>query len=84
MNDKERFERFTEQTRKVLRLAQEEAQRFNHNAIGTEHVLLGLIGEGDGVASKVLSNLGVTLNKLGPWSDLLVDVAIASCWALSV
>ena len=45
-------------------LAQEEAHRFNHNYIGTEHILLGLVREGDGVAAKVLSNLGVELNKV--------------------
>ncbi|HEX6121993.1 MAG TPA: ATP-dependent Clp protease ATP-binding subunit, partial [Ktedonobacterales bacterium] len=62
MNDK--FDKFTERARKVLSLAQEEAQRFNHNYIGTEHLLLGLVREGDGVAAKVLSNLGVELNKV--------------------
>jgi ATP-dependent Clp protease ATP-binding subunit ClpC len=61
-NDK--FEKFTERARKVLSLAQEEAQRFNHNYIGTEHLLLGLVREGDGVAAKVLSNLNVELNKV--------------------
>src|SRR5579883_2053763 len=64
MNDKERFDKFTERARKVLSLAQEEAQRFNHNYIGTEHLLLGLVREGEGVAAKVLSNLGVELNKV--------------------
>jgi len=59
-----RFEKFTERARKVLTLAQEEAQRFNHNYIGTEHILLGLVREGDGVAAKVLSNLGVELDKV--------------------
>ena len=59
-----RFEKFTERARKVLTLAQEEAQRFNHNYIGTEHILLGLVREGEGVASKVLSNLGVELIKV--------------------
>jgi ATP-dependent Clp protease ATP-binding subunit ClpC len=58
------FDRFTERARKVLTLAQEEAQRFNHNYIGTEHLLLGLVREGDGVAAKVLSNLGVDLTKV--------------------
>ena len=58
------FDRFTERARKVLTLAQEEAQRFNHNYIGTEHLLLGLVREGDGVAAKVLSNLGVELQKV--------------------
>ncbi len=59
-----RFEKFTERARRVLTLAQEEAQRFNHNYIGTEHILLGLVREGDGVAAKVLSNLGVELEKV--------------------
>jgi excisionase family DNA binding protein len=57
------FGKFTERARKVLSLAQEEAQRFNHNYIGTEHLLLGLVREGDGVAAKVLNNLGVTLDQ---------------------
>jgi tetratricopeptide (TPR) repeat protein len=58
------FDRFTEQARKALSLAQEEAQRFQHNYIGTEHLLLGLVREGEGVTAKVLSNLGVELNKV--------------------
>ena len=60
----ERFDKFTERARKVLTLAQEEATRFNHNYIGTEHLLLGLVREGEGVAAKVLSNLGVELNRV--------------------
>ena len=60
----DRFDKFTERAKKVLVLAQEEAQRFNHNYIGTEHLLLGLVREGEGVAAKVLSNLGVELNKV--------------------
>ncbi|MCH8185703.1 MAG: ATP-dependent Clp protease ATP-binding subunit [Chloroflexi bacterium] len=59
-----RFEKFSERARRVLSLAQEEAQRFNHNYIGTEHVLLGLVRETDGIAAKVLANLGVELNKV--------------------
>ena len=59
-----RFEKFSERARRVLSLAQEEAQRFNHNYIGTEHILLGLVRETDGVAAKVLANLGVELNKV--------------------
>jgi len=59
-----RFEKFTERARKVLTLAQEEAQRLNHNYIGTEHILLGLVREGDGVAVKVLSNLGADPDKV--------------------
>ena len=64
MNDRDRFDKFTERARKVLSLAQEEAQRFQHNYIGTEHLLLGLVREGEGVAAKVLANLGVELNKV--------------------
>jgi ATP-dependent Clp protease ATP-binding subunit ClpC len=60
----DRFDKFTERAKKVLVLAQEEAQRFNHNYIGTEHLLLGLVREGEGIAAKVLSNLGVELNKV--------------------
>src|SRR6266480_7360000 len=60
----ERFDKFTERARKVLTLAQEEAQRFNHNYIGTEHILLGLVREGDGVAARVLNNLGIELHKV--------------------
>ncbi len=60
----DRFDKFTERARRVLTLAQEEAQRFNHNYIGTEHLLLGLVREGDGVAAKVLGNLGVELGKV--------------------
>src|SRR3989337_2434052 len=59
-----RFEKFSERARRILTLAQEEAQRFNHNYIGTEHILLGLVREGEGVAAKVLHNLGVDLQKV--------------------
>jgi excisionase family DNA binding protein len=55
------FERFTDRARRVLVLAQEEARLLNHNFIGTEHVLLGLIHEGDGVAAKALESLGIGL-----------------------
>ena len=59
-----RFEKFSERARRVLSLAQEEAQHFNHSYIGTEHILLGLVRETDGVAARVLSNLGVELSKV--------------------
>jgi len=59
-----RFEKFSERARRALTYAQEEAQRFNHNYIGTEHILLGLVRETDGVAAKVLQNLDVDLNKV--------------------
>ena len=55
------FERFTDRARRVLVLAQEEARLLNHNFIGTEHILLGLIHEGEGVAAKALESLGVSL-----------------------
>jgi ATP-dependent Clp protease ATP-binding subunit ClpA len=63
MTDRDKFNRFTERARKVLSLAQEEAQRFKHNYIGTEHLLLGLIREGEGVGAKVLRDLGVELHR---------------------
>ena len=51
------YERFTDRARKVMQLANQEAQRFNHEYIGTEHILLGLVKEGSGVAANVLKNL---------------------------
>jgi len=78
------FERFTERARKVLALAQEEAERSHHSYIGTEHVLLGLLREGDGIAAKALNNLGVEIDKvrktieplLGPNQRLIVQQQI--------
>ena len=58
------FDRFTDRARKVMALARKEAQRFNHDFIGTEHILLGLIQEGSGVAANVLKNLGVEVEKI--------------------
>jgi len=58
------YERFTDRARKVMQLANQEAQRFNHEYIGTEHVLLGLVKEGSGVAANVLKNLDVDLRKI--------------------
>jgi ATP-dependent Clp protease ATP-binding subunit ClpA len=55
------FERFTSRARRVLVLAQEEARLLNHSFIGTEHILLGLIGEGEGMAAKALESLGISL-----------------------
>ena len=57
------FERFTDRARRVVALAQEEARMLNHNYIGTEHLLLGLIREGSGVAAQVLVKLGADLNR---------------------
>src|SRR6476659_9678156 len=56
------FERFTDRARRVVVLAQEEARMPNHNYIGTEHILLGLIHEGEGVAAKALESLSISLD----------------------
>jgi ATP-dependent Clp protease ATP-binding subunit ClpC len=59
-----RFEKFSERARRVLTIAQEEARNLNHSYIGTEHILLGLVREEDGVAARVLINLGIGLSKV--------------------
>ena len=66
------FERFTERAKKVLTLAQEEAERSRHSYIGTEHLLLGLLSEGEGVASKVLNNLGVEIGQVRQTIELVL------------
>jgi ATP-dependent Clp protease ATP-binding subunit ClpC len=58
------FDRFTDRARKVMGYARQEAERFNHDYIGTEHILLGLIREGGGVAAAVLENLGLELERI--------------------
>src|ERR687892_1639129 len=58
------FDRFNDRAKRVLALSQDEAIRFNHNYIGTEHLLLGLVREGEGVAARVLDSLGVELSKV--------------------
>ena len=58
------FERFTDRARRVVVLAQEEARMLNHNYIGTEHILLGLIHEGEGVAAKALESMGISLESV--------------------
>jgi ATP-dependent Clp protease ATP-binding subunit ClpC len=65
------FERFTERSRRVVVLAQEEARLLNHNHIGTEHILLGLLHEGEGVAGRVLTDLGVSLSEA---RDRVLDI----------
>src|SRR5712692_10344888 len=60
----DRFDKFNERAKRVLSLAQEEALRFNHNYIGMEHLLLGLVGERESIGAKVLVNLGVDLAKV--------------------
>jgi len=78
------FNRFTERARKVIILAKEEARRFNHDYIGTEHILLGLIREGEGVAAAVLQKLDVSLENIrieieklvqpGPTTQIIGDI----------
>src|SRR5256712_7665172 len=68
----DRFDKFTDRARKVLTLAQDEAQRFNHNYIGTEHLLLGLVREGEGVAARVLENMNVELAKVRPAVEFII------------
>ena len=67
------FDRFTDRARKVMGLARQEAQRFNHDYIGTEHVLLGLVQEGSGVAASVLKNLDIDLKKIRHEVEKLVS-----------
>ena len=68
-----RFEKFSERARRVLSYAQEEAQRFEDNYIGTEHILLGLVRETEGVASRVLINLGVELDKIKSAVEFIIE-----------
>jgi hypothetical protein len=72
------FERFTDRARRVLVLAQEEARLLNHNFIGTEHILLGLIHEGEGVAAKALESLGISLEAVRSKVDETVGSARSS------
>ncbi|UCB43714.1 MAG: ATP-dependent Clp protease ATP-binding subunit [Dehalococcoidales bacterium] len=67
-----RFEKFSERARRVLTLAQEEAQHLNHSYIGTEHILLGLLREEEGVAAKVLTNLNVSLGKVRSGVEFII------------
>ncbi len=67
------FNRFTERARKVILLAKEEAKRFNHDYIGTEHILLGLVREGEGVAAAVLANFGLSPDKIRVEVEKLVQ-----------
>ncbi len=68
----QKFDRFTTRARHVLELAQGEAVRLNHSYIGTEHLLLGLIGEGGGVAAQVLSELGVEMERVRSGVEFIV------------
>ena len=66
------FDRFTDRARKVMNLAKSEAQRLNHEYIGTEHILLGLVQEGSGVAANVLRNMGIDLKRIRAEIEKLV------------
>ncbi len=66
------FGRFTERAQQVLVLAQEEAKRLNHNFIGTEHILLGLVREGSGIASRALQNLGIELSRVRSEAEKII------------
>ncbi len=66
------FDKFTDRARKVMSLAREEAQRFNHEYIGTEHILLGLVQEGSGIAARVLTNLDVELKRIRTETEKLI------------
>ncbi len=68
----DRSDKFTERARKVLMLAQEEATRLNHNYIGTEHLLLGLVREGEGIAAKALANMGIDLERVRGAVELII------------
>ena len=72
------FERFTDRARRVVVLAQEEARLLNHNYIGTEHILLGLIHEGEGVAAKGLESLGISLEAVRSQVEELIGQGASS------
>ncbi len=73
-----RFEKFSERARRVLTLAQEEAQRFNHNYIGTEHILLGLVREGEGVAARVLADVGASLSQVREAVEFIIGKGLTA------
>ncbi|HEX2259033.1 MAG TPA: ATP-dependent Clp protease ATP-binding subunit [Actinomycetota bacterium] len=72
------YERFTDRARRVVVLAQEEARLLNHNYIGTEHILLGLISEGEGVAAKALESLGVSLDSVRSQVEEIIGTGSSS------
>ena len=66
--------KFTQRAQKVIAYAQEEARRLKHNVVGTEHLLLGLIREGEGVAARALANLGIDANKVRSQVESMIGV----------
>src|SRR5438067_9106601 len=73
------YERFTDRARKVMQLANREAQRLNHEYIGHEHILLGLVKEGSGVAANVLKNLDIVLHKIRLEIERLTGACPEAC-----
>jgi len=73
------FERYTDRARRVVVLAQEEARRLNHNYIGTEHILLGLIREGEGVAARALESLGISLEVVRQQVEEIIGPGSSRC-----
>src|SRR5262245_28069108 len=71
------YERFTDRARKVLRLAEVEAKRLHHEFVGSEHILLGLVKEGDGTAANVLKNSEIDLRKIRVDIEQIVQVGVA-------
>lgn len=79
MMEAKQFERFTDRSRKVMQLAQQEAQRFNHEAVDTPHVLIGLLEEGSGIAANVLKNLDVDLRRIRVETEALLPGPGVTC-----
>ena len=71
------FERFTDGTRRVVVLAQEEAKILNHDYVGTEHILLGLIDEGDGLAARSLASLGINLDAVRQQVEEIISAGVS-------
>ena len=78
------FERFTDRARRVVVLAQEEARMLNHNYIGTEHILLGLIHEGEGVAAKAMEGMGISLEAVRAQVEEIIGQGQRTKWTYSI
>ena len=66
--------KFTERAQKVIAYAQEEARRLNHNVVGTEHLLMGLLREGEGIGAKALKNMGLDLKQVRQQIEMMIGV----------
>src|SRR2546422_10817489 len=78
------FDRFNDRAKRTLALAQDEAVRFNHNYIGVEHLLLGLVREGEGVAARVLNSLGVELSRARTSEEFIIGRGDATTSAIAI